>query len=465
VDLVLTGLQVLGIQLPGFDFVHAVSVSKSAAGTPLDCTMPRVRLEESNNNNIPRPFSNPQLPEASMSLQTSIVRLPDSNPMLSPLITSQPRLGFKEMEIQLGSQLLSLAPGELVQCNVVGCRGQVSLQGLSEHFKDHQVGFNAFMCEVCNFGFKSKKSLEIHRMKNHVNVNLTSLAELEEVGRIDEPLIKVEPSLSSENVQDTTALSTRKRKRSKNESYVEDNLELENEVSDSVLENEAVDDPDCLIKETQPVVKDSLICALCQAVLQSEWHRHPRRHTCPHATPKSTLKRLSGNESSHCSLCNTPVLSSWYKPPSRHNCTGLKFATRSPLRDCDLQSTAIGGQKRTRLMSTPGVKRATTSSNLELSDDGVEKPAVYSCPRVNCSRQCTNKRSLLVHLAMVHYKEELEDLIVNECDTNKCPECNMPLPNNKMGNIMHMALVHEIVMKFARRDTDLEVSVGPVSES
>ena len=61
-DLVMAGLQLFGIHLPGLD-------SFQAAGTPLDCTMPRGRTVEGNNNDIPRPFSTPQFPQASTNYQ------------------------------------------------------------------------------------------------------------------------------------------------------------------------------------------------------------------------------------------------------------------------------------------------------------------------------------------------------------------------------------------------------------
>ena len=37
----------------------------------------------------------------------------------------------------------------------------------------------------------------------------------------------------------------------------------------------------------------------------------------------------------------------------------------------------------------------------------------FSCPLVDCSRQCDSKKLLLLHLAISHYQEELEDLYIN----------------------------------------------------
>ena len=41
----------------------------------------------------------------------------------------------------------------------------------------------------------------------------------------------------------------------------------------------------------------------------------------------------------------------------------------------------------------------------------------------------------------------------------------MVLPSNKMRNIMHMALDHEIVTKFAKRDKTLELSLDQALDS
>ena len=37
----------------------------------------------------------------------------------------------------------------------------------------------------------------------------------------------------------------------------------------------------------------------------------------------------------------------------------------------------------------------------------------FCCPLVDCSRQCDSKKLLMIHLAVRHYQEELEDLYIN----------------------------------------------------
>ena len=83
---------------------------------------------------------------------------------------------------------------------------------------------------------------------------------------------------------------------------------------------------------------------------------------------------------------------SWYLPPSRHHCPGSSTSTK---------------RKRRRLA-------ATTSTSPEPSHTKkTEDHNDFSCPLVDCSRRCDSKKLLMLHLAISHYQEELDDLYVN----------------------------------------------------
>jgi aspartate carbamoyltransferase regulatory subunit len=188
-EAVLAGLHVLGIHLPGLECYQSAGHTYTARGftaqprssRTLDFSLPRVRKDDHENNNsvrmnnIPFPFSALSVPQSSSSLHSSIVKLPnygqvfqDVKPNNLSSLLPAPTLGLVDLQTQLASQLLPLAIDESVQCNVTGCRVQVSLQSLVEHFKDHQEHqFEAFKCDVCHKGFKHKKALEIHRIKDH----------------------------------------------------------------------------------------------------------------------------------------------------------------------------------------------------------------------------------------------------------------------------------------------------------
>ena len=55
-----------------------------------------------------------------------------------------------------------------MQCNVDGCKSLVTLKGLMDHFKSHDLPSVSFKCDVCDLGFKDKKALEIHRTNEHI---------------------------------------------------------------------------------------------------------------------------------------------------------------------------------------------------------------------------------------------------------------------------------------------------------
>ena len=60
---------------------------------------------------------------------------------------------------------------------------------------------------------------------------------------------------------------------------------------------------------------------------------------------------------------------------------------------------------------TPAPKKAKTDEVSESSSSKLvpaESSPLHPCPLTNCTRQCSSRRDLLVHLAMAHYLKELE---------------------------------------------------------
>jgi len=88
-----------------------------------------------------------------------------------------------------------------------------------------------------------------------------------------------------------------------------------------------------------------------------------------------------------------------------------------------------------------------------------EQPALHTCPLTNCTRQCSNKADLRVHLAMSHYMEELEKEYGTGADMSSCRKCDKILPNNKLSILKHMAIDHEVVMMYVERDMALEAEL------
>ena len=58
---------------------------------------------------------------------------------------------------------------------------------------------------------------------------------------------------------------------------------------------------------------------------------------------------------------------------------------------------------------TPSRTDILDTSGSSTSRKKLEVPEYHSCPLSNCSRQCKSRRMLLIHLAMTHYTEELEN--------------------------------------------------------
>ena len=128
------------------------------------------------------------------------------------------------------------------------------------------------------------------------------------------------------------------------------------------------------------VTKEVDCCQDCGASQPSEWLRPPNRHDC------------QAMSETVCQYCGVTVRGSWYLPPSRHHYPGSTTPTR----------------KRRRLATT-----TATSSPGPAAAIKTEDYKDFSCPLVDCSRQCDSKKLLMLHLAVSHYREELEDLYIN----------------------------------------------------
>eukprot|EP00092_Neocalanus_flemingeri_P018329 GFUD01019838.1.p1 GENE.GFUD01019838.1~~GFUD01019838.1.p1 ORF type:complete len:638 (-),score=130.04 GFUD01019838.1:175-2088(-) len=507
-DLVLAGLQVLGIHIPGLECYQGGGECYQAAEDMVTTTVrrpglastsqaqdfstPRLsRAEYTNNNSLVLPFPTPLVPHSNTSLSNSIVQLPSVIPDTKTIIPfpssgniPSPPLSFIELQTQLASQLLPLVIDESVQCNVVGCRSQVSLQILADHFKAHQNGFEAFKCNVCNMGFKHKKALEIHRIREHQFIE--NPLYMNEATRIDESVLaemKIEPNLpvtSKDKENNDSEVGIRKK--------ILRIIQVDNDVMGNV--KDINDHPQLTAKDLQ----SHLVCVLCRASLPTEWYRHPRRHRCPHATP-TPKKVLPVSNQSHCQMCDTTVASSWHKPASRHVCPVGSGIINTPGTDLPFctdksQASTSGTKKRTISASSQPLRKkqclstlvpewdqnfskTTSTINKPMQLDSctsrsirnIESPEVHSCPLTNCIRKCSSKKDLLIHLAMSHYLKELEEEFATGSGTRNCLECDQVLPNNKLGFIKHMAVKHEIVMTFVKRDLTQEVALDQALES
>jgi len=100
--------------------------------------------------------------------------------------------------------------------------------------------------------------------------------------------------------------------------------------------------------------------------------------------------------------------------------------------------------------------RETDSSSNMVS---LELTAFNTCPLTNCTRKCTNKTELRVHLAMSHYMDELEKEYGTGANMDSCKMCEKILPNNKLSLLKHIAVDHEVVMMYVERDMALEAEL------
>ena len=106
------------------------------------------------------------------------------------------------------------------------------------------------------------------------------------------------------------------------------------------------------------------------------------------------------------------------------------------------------------------------ADSLEI-EEKEQKEASFRCPVEFCDTEKETKKSLLVHLLMIHYNKEMEleyrDTF-RQMKVKRCPECGMALLDNYLGFIKHLAVEHEVVMKYVtdagdtrdRRDGDAD---------
>jgi len=281
--------------------------------------------------------------------------------------------------------------------------GRDKLSTLAKHFKDHKErDLHAFKCSECDKGFKHKKLLEIHRIQHHDNLVVNPLFNGEELANCKNNNIESSPASKTERIK----------KRKRNMDHDDESTEGAAVVSEAPLE---------------------------------------------------------------CTLCSTPVSSKWYLPPSRHGCTVNN--TQSGQKET---STSARKRPKTKIITRRlSVSRPTMpevadkivlNTHENNNTDNVvpikgsikdivqfEPTPLHECPLTNCARQCRSKADLQVHLAMSHYKEELEKEYITDCGETRCKVCEKILPGNKQGFLKHMAVDHNVVMDYVERDRALEV--------
>jgi len=85
------------------------------------------------------------------------------------------------------------------------------------------------------------------------------------------------------------------------------------------------------------------------------------------------------------------------------------------------------------------------------------KPRVseFVCPIDGCGAEKETKKSYLIHLLMIHFNKEMETEYRDQfkhMNPKKCPECKMALLDNYLGFIKHLAVDHEVVVKYVKRE-------------
>ena len=311
--------------------------------------------------------------EPTIHTHTSIV-LPPTTPLVEevkPLLpvpipphNMQP-IRLEKLRVQLDRALLPLGREEFAECSVEKCTELVKRSTLAKHFKDHKEKvYQAFKCNECDKGFKDKKALEIHKVQHHCNIIENSV-----VSKVNNPVICENNNIEVESNPCIEAEGNKKRKR--------------------LTDDEGVSSERAAVFPEAPLA---------------------------------------------CTRCSTPVSSTWYLPPSRHGCTVVTVTTPS-----GQQATSSSARKRsrksTRRLSSvvrgamPEVSDKTVSKTPEPNVTGDENNTIeivvptkvshsgfnpsepiplQECPLANCARQCRTKADMQVHLAMTHYKDELE---------------------------------------------------------
>ena len=79
----------------------------------------------------------------------------------------------------------------------------------------------------------------------------------------------------------------------------------------------------------------------------------------------------------------------------------------------------------------------------------------FVCPIEGCGAEKETKKSFLIHLLMIHFNKEMEAEYrdqFRQMNPKKCPECKMALLDNYLGFIKHLAVDHEKVMKYVKKE-------------
>ena len=88
-----------------------------------------------------------------------------------------------------------------------------------------------------------------------------------------------------------------------------------------------------------------------------------------------------------------------------------------------------------------------------------KEKAEFICPIEDCGAGKETKKSYLIHLLMIHFSKEVEAEYkesFKEMNPKKCPECGMALLDNYLGFVKHLAVDHELVLKYVEKKDDSE---------
>ena len=86
------------------------------------------------------------------------------------------------------------------------------------------------------------------------------------------------------------------------------------------------------------------------------------------------------------------------------------------------------------------------------------KTSEFVCPIEGCGAEKETKKSYLIHLLMIHFNKEMEAEYREQfrhMNPKRCPECKMALLDNYLGFIKHLAVDHEVVMKYVKKKEEV----------
>ena len=160
-----------------------------------------------------------------------------------------------------------------------------------------------------------------------------------------------------------------------------------------------------------------------------------------------------------CPDCDQLLKNSWFLAKFRHKCV----RARDDNNDDDEapeeeQSLSISTRLRKRKLidSDPKNKVAklcsVIKSPVNKREVETQQQGFFQCPIQSCPRICETKQKLMIHLALSHFLQDLEDDYIKEADdqsaARKCPHCQDIQPNNnKLVFFKHIATEHEDVIE------------------